>query len=173
MNISVYDITVCQFDRSLSLLSRLLDKAAVYVASKKIADATLLQTRLVPDQFPLSKQVQIACDNAKLCIPRLTTQQAPVFEDTETSIDELKARIQSTLDFLRSVPQDAFTADSLATRTVTFPWRPGHYLTAYDYVVQYLLPNFYFHVTTAYSILRSCGLELGKTDYMNLPWKSE
>ena len=170
MKFDLFELTVLQFIRSLSALSDLLDKAATFASSRKISDEVMLQTRLAPDQFPLSKQVQIACDNAKLSVSRLTDIQAPVFEDTEKTFSELKVRIQKTIDFLKSVPASAYTEAS-EQKDISFWWNPGHTLSARNYVIEYLLPNFYFHFTTAYSILRSCGIELGKNDYLRLSWK--
>ncbi|MGE4170504.1 MAG: DUF1993 family protein [Candidatus Margulisiibacteriota bacterium] len=170
MSFSVYEISVPAFLRGLDALSGLLDKVKIHAEAKKIDPTVLLQTRLIPDQFPLAKQIQIATDTAKLFVPRLTGVQAPAFQDTETTLDEFQARIQTTVDFLKTLKPEQF--DGWETKTVSFPWKPGQYIDAPDYVLQYALPNFYFHVTTAYSILRASGVEIGKSDYLRVNWKA-
>jgi hypothetical protein len=166
-----YDLTVTQFSRMLSNLSRCLDKAAAYAESKKFDPAVLLQTRLAPDQFTLARQVQIACDNAKNGVARLSGREAPVFEDKEQTVPELKARIEKVIGFLSGVTaQDFKGADE---RRISLPYWGGKYLTGQEYFQQYLIPNFYFHVTTAYSILRNNGIDVGKSDYTGeLPLKA-
>ncbi len=164
MNFSVYDISIPAYIRSLEALLGILEKAKVFALSKKIDEKVLLQTRLIPDQFPLVRQIQIACDGAKLFIPRLTEIQAPVFEDTEANLDELKIRVQKTLDFVKTVKPEAF--EGCESKTISFPHKPGFYLDAKTFIFQYALPNLYFHITTAYSILRTSGVDVGKSDYL-------
>lgn len=160
----LHELTVVQFSRMLTNLNLLLDKAAASAEARKFKVEVLLQARLAPDQFHFIRQVQIACDTAKLGVARLTGKTAPTHEDNETTLDQLKTRIAETLDYLASVsPQDFAGAEE---RQVSQQRWEGKYLTGTDYVVQYAVPNFYFHVTTAYAILRHNGVDLGKKDYL-------
>jgi hypothetical protein len=153
------------FLQTLGALSKILDKAAAHCAAKKIDQAVLLQTRLTPDMFPLVKQVQITCDFAKNTLGRLTGEP-PKFPDDEKSIDDLKARIAKTIDYVKSFK----TADIDAAEgtEITFPIGPQQTMTlkGAQYVLGFALPNFYFHATTAYDILRQCGVEIGKRDFL-------
>lgn len=150
----------------LNALSAILDKAEAYAAAKKIDSKVLLNTRLAPDMFSLLQQVQAATDLAKNGAARLSAVEPPRFEDTEKTMDELKARVAKTLAYLKSV--DAKQIDASADRQLTFPLGPKHKgeMNGADYLNHFLLPNFYFHLTAAYIILRHCGLELGKADYL-------
>ncbi|MGB3609456.1 MAG: DUF1993 domain-containing protein [Cellvibrio sp.] len=160
----LHELTVVQFSRMLTNLNLLLDKAAASAEARKFKVEVLLQARLAPDQFHFIRQVQIACDTAKLGVARLTGKTAPTHEDNETTLEQLKTRIAETLDYLASVsPQDFAGAEE---RQVSQQRWEGKYLTGTDYVVQYAVPNFYFHVTTAYAILRHNGVDLGKKDYL-------
>ncbi len=163
-----YRFTVESFIRSLTALKGILEKGKHFADEKKVDFGVLLQTRLSPDQFSLGKQVQVSSDLAKAFVGRVTTIQPPVFADTEITYDEFQTRLDVTIAFLKTVkPEDIQT-----TARITFPWYPGKFLSADDYITQYILPNFYFHVTTVYAILRSCGVELGKADYMTgLNWQ--
>ncbi len=166
MATELYDLTVPVFTRSLKALSGLLDKAVAH-AGEAGAEA-LLSNRLIDDMHPLSKQVQIACDSAKLCVARLSGAEAPVNEDVETTIAELKARIASTLDFLASVPRTAI--DGQEDREVVLKFPGGEWpFKGQAYVTGFALPNFFFHVTTAYGLLRQAGVPLGKRDFMGVP----
>lgn len=172
MKVAVYDLTAVQFVRSLHVLKGLLAKAAQFADQRKFPASVLLGSRLAPDQFPLSTQIQIACDNAKLCVARLSGVEAPKHEDNEQTLDQFIARIDSTIAFLESVKPESFAG--FADKTVRFHWNPGAHLRGEDYLVQFALPNFYFHLTTAYSILRNNGLELGKADYTGtLTWQKD
>ncbi len=166
-----YDLTIASFIRSLSALSSILEKAKAYADTKKIDFSVLLQTRLAPDQFPLAKQLQITTDVAKALVPRLTPINALTLTDTETTYEEFQDRISSVVSYLRTVkPEDL---ENFSGKQITFPFYPGKFLSADDYIPQYALPNFYFHLTTAYSILRSCGVELGKSDFLaGLSWQA-
>lgn len=160
----LHELTVVQFSRMLTNLNLLLDKAAASAEARKFKVEVLLQARLAPDQFHFIRQVQIACDTAKLGVARLTGKTAPTHEDNETTLEQLKTRIAETLDYLASVsPQDFAGAEE---RQVSQQRWEGKYLTGTDYVVQYAVPNFYFHITTAYAILRHNGVDLGKKDYL-------
>lgn len=168
--VSVYQMSVESFIRSLTALGLILEKAKKFSETKKVDMAVLFQTRLVPDQFPLAKQIQIACDTAKLFVTRLSGIQGPVFDDSEKTYEDFQSRIQQTLTFLKSVPANSL--NEFRDKTISFPWNPGKTLDGESYVVEYAVPNFYFHVTTAYSILRSNGMELGKSDYLGgVNWK--
>lgn len=168
-----YDLTVVQFTKMLNNLNSFLDKGAAFAETKKIDVNVLLNSRLAPDQFNLIRQVQIACDTAKLGVARLTgkVDSAPVHADTETSLPELKARIQSVLDYLAGFSADDFAG--AAERQVSQPRWEGKYLTGYEFAIQHAVPNIYFHVTTAYAILRHNGVDLGKKDFLgSLPYKN-
>lgn len=166
MATELYDLTVPVFTRSLKALSGLLDKAVAH-AGEAGAEA-LLSNRLIEDMHPLSKQIQIACDSAKLCVARLSGAEAPVNEDTETTIAELKARIASTLAFLASVPREAI--DGQEDREVVLKFPGGEWpFRGQAYVTGFALPNFFFHLTTAYGLLRQAGVPLGKRDFMGAP----
>jgi hypothetical protein len=154
------------FEISLNALSAILDKATAYAAAKKIDAATLLQSRLAPDMFPLLRQVQAAADLAKNGSARLAGVEAPRYEDDETTIDQLKARILRTLHYVKTL--DPKQIDASTEREITFPLgrtEKGH-MRGDDYLNHFLLPNFYFHLTAAYAILRQFGVEIGKRDYL-------
>ena len=166
----LYEITVPQFKKMLQNLSTVLDKGAKYAETKKVDVEVLLNARLAPDQFNLIRQVQIACDTAKLGASRLTGKEAPVHEDTEKTLPELKARIDKTLSYLDTLSAKDFAgADE---RRVSQPRWEGKYLNGFEFAIQHALPNLYFHVTTAYSILRNNGVDVGKKDYLGeMPFK--
>lgn len=162
---------VPQFCRMLNNLSRILDKAQEFAEKKKFEPANLLTARLAPDQFNFTRQVQIACDTAKFFAVRLTEKAAPTFEDKEATIPELKQRIQKTIQFLETIKPEDFKG--WETRKTTNPRREGKYLPGNEFALQHAIPNFYFHMTTAYSILRSNGLDIGKVDYLGeLNWRA-
>lgn len=153
------------FEIGLNALSALLEKAEAYTEARKIDPTALLNTRLFPDMFPLARQIQSACDQAKNGGARLAGIDPPRYEDNEKTIAELKARIAKTIAFVKTV--DLGKIDASAEREITFPLGPnkGHMRGA-DYLNHFVLPNFYFHLTTAYNILRHCGVEIGKRDYL-------
>ena len=163
---SLSNASIPVFEINLNALSTLLDKAQAYAEAKKIDPAALLGTRLFPDMFALTRQVQVACDQAKNGAARLADIDPPRYEDTEKTIAELKARIAKTIAFVKTV--DAKKIDESANREITFPLGPtnkGH-MKGSDYLNHFVLPNFYFHLTTAYNILRHCGGEIGKRDFL-------
>lgn len=166
----LYDITVTQYSKMLGNLSQFLNKAAEYAESKKFNLEVLLNSRLAPDQFNLIRQVQIACDSAKFGASRLCGKEAPSHPDTETTLAELQARIKTVQDYLATFkPEDFAGAEE---RHVSQPRWEGKYLTGLEFVIQHSLPNVYFHITTAYSILRNNGVDLGKKDFLgNMPLK--
>lgn len=147
-----------------------MDKADAYATTKKIAPEVLLNSRLAPDQFNFTRQVQIACDTAKFAAARLAGKEAPAHEDKEVTIAELKERIQKVISYLETFKtQDFAHAHEIK---VTQPRWEGKYLTGQEYLIQHALPNIFFHVTTAYSILRHNGVEIGKKDYLGeMPYK--
>ena len=168
MSLSMYQASVPVFVQYLKGLSRVLDKAAPVVEARKIDQAVLLDTRLYPDMLPLARQVQIASDNAKGCVARLAGQEVPKYEDNEATLANLKARIAKTVDYVQSVKREAI--DGSADRTVVLPMRQGTMeFKGADYLTTFALPNFFFHVTTAYDILRHNGVELAKRDFMGTP----
>jgi len=153
------------FEIGLNALSALLDKAQAYAGTKSVDPTVLLNTRLFPDMFAFTRQVQSACDQAKNGGARLAGIDPPGYEDNEKTIAELKARIAKTVAFLKTL--DSKKIDESADREITLPLGPnkGHMKGA-DYLNHFVMPNFYFHVTTAYNILRHCGVEIGKRDFM-------
>lgn len=166
----LYDLIVPQPSKMLYNLSLILDKADKYAQAKKIDAEVLLNSRLAPDQFNLTRQVQISCDMAKLVAARLAGKEAPVHEDKEKSIGELKARIEQVIDYLKGFTPADFK-DALE-RKITQPRWEGKYLNGMEYLIQHGTPNLYFHITTAYSILRHNGVEIGKKDYLGeIPFK--
>jgi uncharacterized protein len=165
MSLSMHSASAPVFVRMLGNLTQWLDKAEAHAAAKKFSPEVLLAARLAPDMLPLSKQVQIACDTAKFCLARLAGVEAPKFDDDEATLAELRARVRKTVDFVQSVPA-AQVAGSEA-RDITVPRRDGAIvLKGETYLKHYALPNFFFHVTTTYALLRHNGVELGKGDYL-------
>lgn len=165
-----YQFTVPVFQKSLKALDGLLVKAQAYAAEKQLNEAELLQERLAPDMFPFVKQVQVACDNAKGAAARLSGAEAPSHADEEKTLEELRARIAKTLAYLDTITEASF--DGADQRQITLPYFPGKFMHGFDYAREYALPNFFFHVTTAYAILRKHGAQIGKADYMGgLPFQ--
>lgn len=165
MQISMYQASIPVFVRMLDNLSKILEQAARYADEKKIEPGVLINARLAPDMYPLSRQVQIATDMAKGCAARLAGLEVPVYEDTETTFPELQARIAKTAAFVRSVP--AAQIDGTEEKPVTLKLRHQEVsFSGLPYLVHFVLPNFYFHITTAYAILRHNGLPLGKKDFI-------
>ncbi|HUO99235.1 MAG TPA: DUF1993 domain-containing protein [Rhizomicrobium sp.] len=168
MNISMYQASVPVFVHFLSALSDILKKGAEYCTAKKIEPSVLVGSRLSPDMFALARQVQIATDHAKGAAARLSGSAIPSFPDTETTFDELQARIAKTLDYIQSFkPEQIDGSDErdieLVIAKQKYPFKGK------DYLLHFALPNFFFHVTTAYGILRHCGVEIGKRDFMGAP----
>lgn len=171
MNVSLHHLVTEQFCRSLEALNALLLKAESHAKERGFEPDAFLAMRLAPDMFPLVKQVQISTDIAKGAVARLTSKQAPVFEDKETTMSELKLRIGKTLEFIADTkPEDYNGYEKL---TMSFPWLPGKGLEGRDFLVSHALPNFYFHATTTYALLRMAGVKLGKADFLgNQNWKN-
>lgn len=158
---SVYEFTLPVFIKMLGGLKGTLKKASEH----GLDENTFLNDRLAPDMFPLVKQVQVATDNAKGAAARLSGTEAPKFEDTETTFAELDARIDKTVEYLKTFTKESFAnAEQIQA---TFSYFPGKYMKGFDYAREYAIPNFFFHVATAYAIIRKNGVEIGKADYMN------
>ncbi|HEX5210147.1 MAG TPA: DUF1993 domain-containing protein [Pseudolabrys sp.] len=165
MPYSISQTALPTFEIGLNALSGVLDKAAAFAAAKKVDPAVLLGYRLAPDMFALARQVQVACDQAKNGTARLAGVEPPKFEDTETTLDQLKERIAKTLAFLKAL--DAKAIDTSADREITFPLGPNKgQMKGGDYLNHFMLPNFYFHLTAAYAIVRHCGVDIGKRDFL-------
>jgi hypothetical protein len=164
MEISMYNVTVPLFIKALSNMSAILDKAVLYAEKKKFDVSYLLQSRLSPDQFPFIRQIQAASDSAKGAAARLAGIEPPKMEDNETTVEDLKIRIDKTIDFLKSLTPKQINGSE--DKKISIWFIPGKYLTGLEYITEMVLPNFYFHITTAYSILRHNGVSIGKIDYL-------
>ncbi|HXD06728.1 MAG TPA: DUF1993 domain-containing protein [Burkholderiaceae bacterium] len=166
MSISMHSASVPVFERMLGNLVKWLDKAEAHAQARKFDSKVFLATRLAPDMLPLSAQVQIACDAAKFGVARLSGVEAPKFEDNETTLAELRERVAGTIAFLKSVPSSA--VDGSEDKPISVPRRNAEPLQfrGEDYLRFMALPNFFFHVTTTYALLRHGGVELGKPDYL-------
>ena len=164
MAISMYRASVPVFLQFLPAMSACLDKAQAYAATKKIDPSVLLQSRLYPDMFPLTRQVQLAADFAKNTTFRLAGIDPPKIEDTETTIEQLKARIARTIDLVKEFKPSQIDGSEERDITITLGGQPRSF-KGENYLIGFGLPNFYFHATTAYAILRHNGVELGKGDY--------
>ena len=166
MTISMYQASVPVFVRMLKNLDAILDKGKAHAEARKIAANVLPASRLIADMFPLSRQVQIACDHAKGAVARLAGVDIPKHEDNEQTFEELQARIAKTVAFV-----ETFTAaqiDGSEERDIVYPTssRGDLHFKGVDYLLGFALPNFYFHVVTAYDILRANGVEIGKRDFL-------
>jgi hypothetical protein len=166
MTISMSSASLPVCTRMLTNLSHILSKAEQFADAKKIDPAALTTYRLSPDMLPFTRQILIACDAVKNGVARLSGVEAPKFDDTETTLGQLKERIQKTLDFIATVPAAAL--DGTEDKEITFPAGPGktRTLKGQDYLNGWMMPNMYFHITTAYAILRHNGVEVGKIDYL-------
>lgn len=165
MSLSMYHASIPVFTRQLNNLSTILGIAAANAETRKIEQSVLLNSRLAPDMFPLSRQVQIACDGVKAGAALLAGIEAPSHADDETSIAELQARIAKTLAFLQTI--DAAQIDGSEARTVTLKRRDKEtHFQGQAFLLDHVLPNFYFHLTTAYAILRHNGVDIGKRDFL-------
>ncbi len=168
MNISMYQASVPRFVNTLGNLSNILDKAQAHVDAKKLEPAALTGYRLFPDMLPMTKQVQIACDTAKGVVARLAGVEIPAYEDNEKTLAELKARIAKTVAFIQTVTPGQ--VDGSEDKEIVI--KRGDKETRYkgmQFLLGHALPNFYFHVATAYNILRHNGVEIGKRDYLGNP----
>jgi hypothetical protein len=168
MKISMYQASAPRFANTLRNLSAILDKAQAHAEARKIEPLVLTQSRLAPDMFALARQVQIACDSAKGALARLAAVEIPKHEDTEQTFAELKARIAKTVEFVESLKPAQ--SDGAEEREVVLKLRGQDVkFNGLQYLLGFAYPNFYFHVTTAYNILRHNGVEIGKRDYIGNP----
>ena len=165
MTISMYQASVPVFIRALTNTKAVLQKAAAHAQAKKIDESVLLNARLYPDMLPFTKQVQIASDFARGTSARLSGVEPPSFEDNEKSFAELIARVDRTIEYVRTLKAAAI--DGSEAREIVRPVRgQPKTFTGINFLLQYALPNFWFHTTTGYAILRHCGIELGKGDFI-------
>ena len=166
MTFSMSGASLPVFETGLNALSALLDKAEVFATAKKIEPAVLLRTRLSPDMFDFTRQVQTVTDQARRGSARLAGVEPPSIEDTETTLGDLKARLAKTIAYLKTL--DPRAIDASADRDIKFPLGAGTtgQMKGADYLNYFVLPNYYFHLTTAYDILRHCGVEIGKRDFI-------
>ena len=161
---NIFDLVVPQCQKTLRNLDNWLVAATKHAEAKKWPVENLIGARLAPDQFPLVKQVQTVCDNAKFMAGRLSGKEWPAHPDTETTFEQLRARIASTQQYLETFKAEDFAGAE--DRKITLPWTEGKWMTGVEYVVQFAVPNFLFHTVIAYEILRHNGVELGKRDYI-------
>lgn len=167
----IYEITVPQFTKMLKNLDAILGKAIPYAESKKIEIEVLLQSRLAPDQFNLLRQIQIATDTAKIGVAKLTGKDAPVHDDKETTLPQLRTRIADVVNFLATITEKDFAGAH--ERKITTPRWENKYLLGHEYLIQHTIPNLYFHISVAYEILRHNGLDIGKKDYLGqMPFRT-
>jgi len=165
MSITMYQASIPVFVRMLGNLSAILDKAAAHAETKKIDPAIFVNARLAPDMFPLSRQVQIATDMVKGCAARLAGIEVPSYEDNETTFADLQERITKTVAFLQSVSASQIDGSEGRKITLKFGSKELNFL-GQAYLLDFVLPNFHFHLTTTYAILRHSGVEIGKKDYV-------
>ena len=167
MPISMYQASIPAFTRSLKTLASILEKAAVHAQTRKIDEAVLLGSRLFPDMFPLVRQVQIATDTAKSGAGRLAGAEFPAYEDKEATFEELQQRIRNTVTYLQTLTPAQI--DGTEDKTISWQTRSStRTMQGLPYLMEHLLPNMHFHVTTAYAILRHNGVEIGKKDFLGI-----
>jgi uncharacterized protein len=166
MSLSMHAASVPAFVRQLAAMLAWLDKAQAHAEARKFSPDNYLALRLAPDMLPFTRQIQIAADFAKGCVARLAGQEVPKWDDDEATLDALRARIRKTIDYVQSVP--AAQVDGSEAREIVLQMRVGdpRRYSGQDYLTQYVLPNFFFHATTAYALLRQAGVDLGKRDFL-------
>jgi hypothetical protein len=169
MSVSMYTISIPVFIQHLNGLSTVLDKAAAWAAGRKVNEADLLNMRLSPDMYNLARQVRAATDHAANAAGRLAGKELPKFTNDETTIAQLKDRIASTIDYLKGVKQSEVDGTEDKDISITFPNGNTRKFTGQSLLLGNSLPNFWFHTTTAYDIVRHCGVEVGKRDFMGTP----
>jgi hypothetical protein len=165
----MYSVSIPVFMQHLNGLAGVLDKAAAHAAARKIKEEDLLAMRLAPDMFPLLRQVRAATDHAANTAARLSGKEAPKFANDETTLAQLKDRIARTVEFLKSVKQAEVDGTEGKEIKITFPNGNVREFTGQGLLLGNALPNFFFHATTAYDIIRQCGVEIGKRDFMGPP----
>jgi uncharacterized protein len=168
---SIYTHSLKTATKSVKSFKAIIEKIPAYLESKKsmhghqlISENYVLESRISPDMFPLVKQVQLVSDNLKGMASRISGVPNPSMEDNETTVAQLVERLQKTLDFVNSIPESAF--EGAESRQALSPFLPGKYQTMEDYLIEMAIPNTYFHMTTAYNILRSLGMDIGKMDFI-------
>jgi hypothetical protein len=159
-----YELLRILSERSLNSLLRILDKAEAHVKEREVAETDLLNARLAPDMMNFTQQVQVATDNARKNLARLAGKEPVAMEDTETTIGELKERVAKSLEVIRTFSANDFSEAD--TREIRLPWFQGTYMLGKDFVNEFAVPNLFFHVVTAYDILRAQGVLIGKSDYI-------
>ena len=169
MSVSMYTISIPVFIQHLNGLSTVLDKATAWAAGRKVNEADLLNMRLSPDMYNLARQVRAATDHAANAAGRLAGKELPKFTNDETTIAQLKDRIASTIDYLKGVKQSEVDGTEDKDISITFPNGNTRKFTGQSLLLGNSLPNFWFHTTTAYDIVRHCGVEVGKRDFMGTP----
>jgi uncharacterized protein len=165
MPVSLYDVSIPIFTLSLNNLAAILDKAANHAEAKKVDPKALPAARLIVDMLPLSAQIQIACDTAKCAAARLAGVDVPKHEDTESTLPELKTRVAKTLEFIKSIKPEQLQGAETREIILQFPQNTLKF-TGMNYLTNFVLPNFFFHLTMAYALLRKNGVELGKRDFL-------
>ncbi|CAD6872365.1 DUF1993 domain-containing protein [Methylomonas fluvii] len=165
MSIDMYQSSIPVFIKMLGNLSKILDKAAIHAEAKKIDPSVLINCRLAPDMFPLSKQVQIATDMAKGCAARLAGLEVPCYEDNETTFADLQARISKTIAFIQDVTPEQINGKENLDISFKIGGAEKNFV-GLPYLLDFVLPNFYFHIAMTYAILRHNGIELGKLDFL-------
>jgi hypothetical protein len=165
MSLSLYDATIPTFLHSLRALKAILEKGVAHAEARKFDPNVLVSMRLYPDMFPLNRQIQIASDAAKGAAARLSGTEPPKFEDNEATMAELIARVGKTIDYLEGFKPQQFEGDDNRVITIKTP-RMSLNFKAVDFVRHWALPNFFFHITTTYALLRHAGVEVGKQDYL-------
>ena len=165
MSVSLYDVSIPIFTLSLSNLAVILDKAASHAENKKVDPKVLSAARLIIDMLPLSSQIQIACDTAKGAAARLAGVEIPKHDDTEATLAELKARIAKTLAFIKTIKREQLQGAETREIVLQFPQNSMKF-TGINYLTNFVLPNFFFHVTMTYALLRKNGVEIGKRDFL-------
>jgi hypothetical protein len=169
MPVSMYSVSIPVFMQHLNGLSGVLDKAAAWATARKVNEADLLNMRLSPDMFPLLRQVRAVTDHAANAAGRLSGKELLKFANDETTIAQLKDRIAKTIEYLKSVKQSEVDGTEGKEIKITFPSGQVREFTGQSLLLGNALPNFYFHATTAYDIIRQCGVEIGKRDFMGTP----
>ncbi len=169
MTVSMYTISIPVFIQHLGGLSGVLDKAAAWTGARKVNEADLLNMRLSPDMFNLTRQVRAATDHAANAAARLSGKELLKFANDETTIAQLKERIAKTVDYLKSIKQSEIDGTEAKEISITFPSGQTRQFTGQSLLLGNSLPNFWFHTTTAYDIVRQCGVEVGKRDFMGTP----
>ena len=166
MSFTLHTASVPVFSRTLANMLAWLDKAQAHAEARKFSPDTFLALRMAPDMLPFTRQIQITSDTVKGCVGRLAAIDIPQWDDNEATLDDLRARIRKTIDFTESAPAAGF--DGADTREIVIPMRNGgaRHFTGASFLTDFALPNFYFHATTTYALLRQAGVELGKSDFL-------